>query len=72
MLRLVGRDHYRGTLPGVERLWLRDEARDVPDGTATHLLDSFPGVFEQVPGAVVAPAMMAPPMDRRVRGSRGR
>ncbi len=71
-LRLVGLDHYRGTRPGAEALWLRGEARDVPDETATYLLSAFPGAWEATPSPVVAPAMTAPPMDRKVRSPRGR
>lgn len=59
--------HYRGSLPGLEELWLRGEARDVPAESRAYLLATFPGVFVPVAEVppVVTPTLTSPPVSRR-------
>ena len=71
MYRLVGMDHYRGTLPGLTELWRRGEVRDLPDESAAYMGGTFPGAVELVePTPVKAPTMDAPPVNRKMRSPR--
>lgn len=58
----ASRDHYRGSLPGLEAVWLRGETREVPDDVAAYLLESFPDWFEeaQKKGSEEAPKKAKP------------
>ena len=40
------RDHYRGSLPGLETLWFRGEKREVSEDVAAYLIGTFPNMFE--------------------------
>jgi len=65
MFRLVGMSHYRGTLPGLDELWLRGEARDIPAESAAYLEQTFPGAFIVVgPVVIVTPTLKSPPVRR--------
>ena len=52
---------FAGGLPETRVRWVKGEVRDVSDGSAAYLLESFPDVFEEVAAVAAAvEAMKAP------------
>ena len=56
---------FAGGLPETRVRWVKGEVRDVSDGSAAYLLESFPDVFEEV--AAVAAAVEAPAVDKAMK-----